>query len=64
MFLPVVWFKIILDGKTQARSYSSENINIEFVSASRVRIRTIVENRIAVDMLLTFMVRLWIKYFF
>ena len=63
-FCPVVWFKITLDGKTQARSYFSENINIEFVSALRVRIRTIVENRIAADMLLTFLVKLWIKYFF
>ena len=63
----VPWFGLkshLMAKRRQARSYFSENINTEFVSALRVRIRTIVENRIAADMLLPFLVKLWIKYFF
>ena len=70
-FRPVVWIKIKLDGKTQTRCYFTGNINIEFISALRVRIRTVMEDRIADDMLLNFMVkyglnsfvRLWIYNF-
>lgn len=61
-FSPVVWIKIELDGKIQTRCCFTGNINIEFISVFRVSVRTIMGNRIAAEVVLTFMGKIWIKY--
>lgn len=60
-FSPVTLFKIRLDGKTQNRCCFTENISVEFISAFTARMRTIMENRIAAGMLLTFMDKIFCK---
>lgn len=60
-FSPVTWCKIRLDGKTQNRCCFTENISVAFISAFTVRMRTVVENRIAAGVLLTFMDKIFCK---